>query len=206
MANDFDFIVNAPPKKPGPNFLYNPKQRIIALILFFAVIIVVGAVFFSFLSGSNSKGAETYIPIEARQSELLRILKERDDLKDFESLQKYNTLYHFIASDYIESGNYLKKFKVEVTPEIRAKYSFSKFDKDIKTARSVNRFDSEFENYVEKAVQSYATELANFKPTKGQQEMFKTAKSNLITYLGKTNSQAKDNQSQKDKTPQPKPN
>lgn len=183
MQNDYEFIMSGQPKKSG-GLMQGPKQKMLLMIAAASIVIILVIVGASTLLNSGKPSASTYIPIVVYQEELIRMLEERDGLADQALKAKYTTLYLALQSDYRASTEYMQKNGLVIQPEQRTPYYFFDFETDLETAATANRFDSELESYVDKAVEEYSSVLVNLEPTKGQTPLVEQAKQNIIYYNG----------------------
>lgn len=183
--SDYDFIFNSQPKRRGGGFAQNPFQRKLLLFGFISVVLIFVIIVGSALLNSGKPSASSYVPITVYQEELIRILENKDELRDESLRAKYTTLYLALLGDYDQSTAYLSKNGVVITPELRSPYYYFDLESDLETAASANRFDAELTNYVDTALEDYSEALINLSPTPGQQAILDQAKQNIIYYNGR---------------------
>ncbi len=195
---DFDFIVNNPqPVNRGP--FKDKKQQTLALVGFFAIILIVGIVVFNLLFSSGG-AAEKVIPLNQRQQNLLTILEKRDTVRDRELVNDYNTLYYSVLTDKVASDSYLSSNEIilsKLPPETLAKYSYSDFESDLSAAQAINKEEEKLIEYIDKALNDYRQELIDFQPeTEKQKELLDNATQNLATYLSSGQSSEESSESE----------
>lgn len=185
MSNDYDFIMNDQ-RKQKSSLLNGSLQSKLVVFSGIAVVLIVVIVVIGSLLNSGQPSASSYIPVTVYQEELIRILENRDDLSDTSKSGEYTTLYLAVSSDLADSQAYLARNGIQVLPENRTPYYYFDLESDLEAAESANRFDSEFEDYVERAVEDYSSVLINLEPTTGQAPLLEQAKNNIIFYNGVT--------------------
>lgn len=185
--NNFDFIVNPQSqKKMGPSFLQNPKQRMLAIIVFIVSILIIVVVAFSALTGSGSQNSATLTSVAAYQTELIRISDlALKDVTDPNTKGDLIILSSALKSDLSNTTLYLKSKGTKLKPETLNSKLDSTVNTKITNAKQSNTINSEIYTIIDLKLNEYASVLSStLDAAKSPElkEILNKAVANIITY------------------------
>lgn len=160
QQNPYEFILNPETnRRSGPAFLQDPFMRKIVLVLFIAVIVVIGIIFFSVLFGGDG-GAQDLNTLAAQQTEINRIAAiGLENGKSPEVLQLSTTTLAVIRTDLSATTAYLSGSGVKLTPAQLAARSDPKTTTTLTAAQQRNTFDDEFLPILEQLFATYKQDI-----------------------------------------------
>ncbi len=160
--NNFDFIVNpTQPKRSGPSFLQNPKQRMIAVVLFVAVILTLVVVGFSIISSAGKQSTDNLVTLAAYQTEIVRISDlALKDVSDPAAQTKLTTISTFMKSDLASTLSFLSSQGVKPKAELLNAKKDSTADTAITNAKQANNLNTEIDTIINDKLSDYANLLA----------------------------------------------
>ncbi len=144
--NPYDFLNDAPKQKrsmlPSGN---SKKQRILIFVAGLALLLIVGVIVFSLLTGSSGGTKEDFTSLEQQQAELIRIADiginkaKQSDTKNYAVTAKYT-----IISQQGPIQSMAKKAGVKVSQKQLQLGKNTKTDATLTAADQTNQFDQTF--------------------------------------------------------------
>jgi hypothetical protein len=188
--NQYNFIMDPSNGKRsgGPSFLQNPKNRILAGILFIFSVIFILIIGFSIISSIGKKSNDSLITVAAYQTEIARISSlGLESAKDSSVRSKLATISAFIETDSKATISYLSSNGTKLSKQQVALALDKKADEKLETAAQLNKYDETLLQIIQEKSSSYKSALKqalNDASTAKEKQILETAANNILTFEG----------------------